>query len=318
MTGHRVPSRISVVICVYTEQRWDDIVAAVNSVRGQSHRAHEVIVVVDHNPSLYQRLTGQLPWPGDGPPVMVAVNRESRGLSGGKNTGVWFASGDVVAFLDDDAVAEPEWLKYFADSYASADVVGVGGLTLPSWDTARPSWFPGEFDWVVGCNYLGMPKARTPVRNLLGGNASFRREVFDLVGGFTSDVGRSAAKLPLGCEETEFCIKLGQRLPPAKLVIDDRAVIWHRVSAQRTRFSYFVTRCFAEGLSKAAVSRSVGSADGLSAERRQAFATLPAGFVRGLAGPLRGDLAGLGRAAAIVVGLAAAAGGYAVGRFARR
>lgn len=318
MTGHRVPPRISVVICVYTERRWDDIVAAVNSVRGQSHGAHEVILVVDHNPSLYQRLTAQLPWPGDGPPVMVAVNRESRGLSGGKNTGVSFASGDVVAFLDDDAVAEPEWLKYFADSYAAADVAGVGGLTMPNWDTARPSWFPREFDWVVGCNYLGMAKARTPVRNLLGGNASFRREVFDLVGGFTNDVGRSAAKLPLGCEETEFCIKLGQRLAPAKLLIDDRAVIWHRVPAERTRFSYFVTRCYAEGLSKAAVSRSVGSADGLSAERRQAFATLPAGFVRGVAGPLRGDLAGLGRAAAIVAGLAAAACGYAAGRLARR
>jgi glycosyltransferase involved in cell wall biosynthesis len=306
------------VICVYTEQRWHDIVAAIDSVCGQSYRAHEVIVVVDHNPGLYQRLSGKLPWRGDGPPVMIAVNRERRGLSGGKNTGVRYASGDVVAFLDDDAVAEPEWLKYFADTYSDATVGGVGGLTLPNWDSARPAWFPREFDWVLGCNYLGMPQAGTPVRNLLGGNASFRREVFDRVGGFTSEVGRSAARLPLGCEETEFCIKIGQRLPAVRLVIDDRAVIWHRVSADRTRFRYFVTRCYAEGLSKAAVSSRVGAADGLAAERTQALATLPAGFVHGLAGLMRGDLAGLGRACAIFCGLATAAAGYAVGRLTRR
>ena len=246
------------------------------------------------------------------------ANEQAQGLSGGKNTGVRHATGDIVAFLDDDAVADSKWLKYFADNYASPEVTGVGGLTLPNWDTGRPAWFPREFDWVVGCNYLGMAQPRQPVRNLLGGNASFRRSVFDQVGGFTVDVGRSDRKLPLGCEETEFCIKIRPAAPEATLLIDDRAVIWHRVGESRTTLRYFLTRCYAEGISKAAVSRHVGSADGLSAERKQAFATLPAGIARNLAGPLRGDLSGTGRAAAIVAGLAAATAGYAMGRLTRR
>ena len=161
------------VICVYTEQRWDDILAAVTSVRGQSRPAHEVIVVVDHNPALLRRLEAEL-----GGAVQLVPNREQRGLSGGKNTGVAAATGDVVAFLDDDAIAERDWLRYLADSYAGDAVAGVGGLTLPRWDAARPGWFPREFDWVVGCNYLGMPESRQPVRNLLGGNASFRKDIF--------------------------------------------------------------------------------------------------------------------------------------------
>jgi GT2 family glycosyltransferase len=312
------PGPISVVICVYTERRWDDILAAVASVRGQSLPAHELIVVVDHNPALGCRLSAQLgPAPGrqaaPGMQVRIVANRQARGLSGGKNTGVAEATGDVVAFLDDDAIADRDWLKFLADSYADDGVGGVGGLTLPNWDTSRPAWFPREFDWVVGCNYLGMPQSRHQVRNLLGGNASFRSYVFGLVGGFTADVGRSGARLPLGGEETEFCIRIGQSRPDVRLLIDHRAVIRHRVPAARGRFGYFVTRCYAEGLSKAQVSRAVGSAEGMSAERRQAGRILPAGAARGVADALRGDVAGLGRAGAIVIGLGVAAIGYATG-----
>jgi glycosyltransferase involved in cell wall biosynthesis len=318
---------VSVVICVFTMRRWDDMLAAIGSVRAQGQPAHELIVVVDHNTELLERLRAHLAdeqaderasGPADQLPVKVVANEQPRGLSGGKNTGVRHATGDIVAFLDDDAVADSKWLKYLADNYGTPEVTGVGGLTLPNWDTGRPAWFPREFDWVVGCNYLGMPASRQPVRNLLGGNASFRRPVFDQVGGFTIDVGRSASKLPLGCEETEFCIKLGHRLPEATLLIDDRAVIWHRVGEERTTLRYFLTRCYAEGISKAAVSGHVGSADGLSAERKQAFATLPAGIARNLAASIRGDLSGTGRAAAIVAGLAAATAGYAMGRLTRR
>lgn len=298
---------VSVVVCAHTELRWADTLAAIASVRGQSYAAKELIVVVDHNRSLYERLKAALP------DATVVENREQQGLSGGKNTGVAMSSGQVVAFLDDDAVADANWLKFMAESYTQPGVVGVGGLTLPKWDTRRPSWFPREFDWVVGCTYIGMPTNRAPVRNLLGGNASFRREVFEEVGGFRSGIGRGQGKRPLGCEETEFCIRLNQQIPGAVLLFDNRATIWHRVSAERTRFAYYRARCYAEGLSKAMVTRSVGTGDGLSSERRYTTRTLPRGVARGLADAFRGDRAGLGRAGAIVTGLAATTTGYAAG-----
>jgi len=298
---------VSVVICAHTDKRWDDTLAAAGSVLTQSHTAKELIVVVDHNPHLYQRLKSALP------DATVAENCEARGLSGARNTGVALAAGEIVAFLDDDATAEADWLQFLIDAYSDSAVVGVGGLTLPQWDGGRPFWFPGEFDWVVGCSYLGMSAHRTPVRNLLGANASFRREVFARVGGFTSGLGRSAAKLPLGCEETEFCIRIGQWLPDKVLVTDNRAVVRHRVPEVRSCFSYYRARCYAEGLSKAMVSRSVGTHDGLSTERRYVIRTLPLGVARGLFDTLRGHGTGLSRAGAIVAGFAYAAAGYAVG-----
>ncbi|MFV0136880.1 glycosyltransferase family 2 protein [Streptomyces sp. HMX87] len=305
---------ISVVVCVYTEDRWEDILAAVASVRAQSRPALETLLVVDHNEGLRQRLAEQYAEHAATGEVRVLANAGPRGLSAGRNTGIAASRGEVVAFLDDDAVAERDWLKHFAEGYADPRVMAVGGRTVPIWASGRrPAWFPEEFDWVVGCTYRGLPPGRVRVRNVLGGNASFRRSAFDAAGGFATGIGRDGDKRPLGCEETELCIRLGRARPDAVLLIDDRAVIHHRVPAAREHFAYFRTRAYAEGLSKALVARSVGAGKGLEAERRYTTRVLPSGVARGLRDALLARPGGAGRAGAIVAGLVTAAGGYVVG-----
>jgi len=303
---------ISVVICAYTEDRWDQICSAVHSVRAQSLASTKIILVIDHNPALYERARAALS------DVTVVENQEAQGLSGARNTGAAQAQGDIIAFLDDDAIAHRDWLKFLADSYGNPQIVGVGGLTLPSWQTARPKWLPQEFYWVIGCNYTGMPSSGAPVRNLIGVNMSFRRDAFNLVaGGFVTGIGRTATGRPLGCEETEFCIRLAQQAPETMFVMDHRAVTWHFVSDSRCTVSYFLSRCFAEGISKAQVAASVGSGDGLAAERAYTTRTLPLGVVRGITDIFRGDVTGAGRAAAIVTGLAVTSFGYLRGKLDR-
>ncbi|MFJ9149719.1 glycosyltransferase [Streptomyces sp. NPDC102270] len=302
---------ISVVICVYTEDRWEDILAAVVSVRTQSYAALETLLVVDHNPALLDRLTKEYKEVQE---VRVFANAGPRGLSAGRNTGIAASRGEVIAFLDDDAVAERDWLRHFAAGYADPRVMAVGGRTVPIWAAGRrPAWFPEEFDWVVGCTYKGIPAGLVRVRNVLGGNASFRRSAFDAAGGFATGIGRDGDKRPLGCEETELCIRLSRARPDAVLLIDDRAVIHHRVPGARENFGYFRTRAYAEGLSKALVARSVGADKGLESERRYATRVLPAGVVRGLRDAALARPGGAGRAGAIVAGVLTAAGGYLVG-----
>ncbi|AZQ33728.1 glycosyltransferase family 2 protein [Streptomyces cyaneochromogenes] len=302
---------ISVVICVYTEDRWEDILAAVSSVRAQSYPALETLLVVDHNEALLDRLTKEYKEAAD---VRVLANAGPRGLSAGRNTGIASSYGEVIAFLDDDAVAERDWLRHFAAGYADPRVMAVGGRTEPIWASGRrPHWFPEEFDWVVGCTYRGLPSGRVKVRNVLGGNASFRRTAFDFAGGFATGIGRDGDRLPLGCEETELCIRLTRARPDAVLLIDDRAVIHHRVPEAREHFRYFRTRAYAEGLSKALVARSVGADKGLESERRYATRVLPAGVARGVRDAVLARTGGAGRAGAIVAGVLTAAGGYVVG-----
>ena len=306
---------VSVVICAYTEDRWGDTLAAVASVRAQSYPARETLLVVDHNPALLRRFDARFAGTEG---VRVLANAGPRGLSSGRNTGIAASTGGIVAFLDDDAVAERDWLRRFVAAYADPRVLAVGGRTEPVWASGRrPAWFPEEFDWTVGCMYRGHPRGLVPVRNVLGGNASFRRRAFTLAGDFATGIGRDGHRLPLGCEETELCIRLRRAAPDdALLLIDDRAIIHHRVPAERERLSYLRTRAYAEGLSKAAVSRLAGAQDGLSTERAYATRALPLGVARGVRDALLLREGGAGRAGAIVLGAGAAVWGYARGRLA--
>lgn len=299
---------VSVIVCTYTTDRWDQLVTAVESLQRQTAPADEVIVVVDFNATLLDRVRNDLPM------VRAVRNTFAHGLSGARNTGVGAATGAVLAFLDDDAVAEPEWLSHLVRHYSDPRVLGVGGRIDPIWLEGQPRWFPDEFGWVVGCSYLGQPQKTTTVRNLIGCNMSFRREVFETVGGFRTEVGRVGDR-PMGCEETELCIRTWQQHPDGIILYEPRAMVSQWVPNSRASWKYFQSRCYAEGLSKALVTRTVGAGAALATERSYAALTLPRGVARGIgAGALGADRSGFSRAAAIIAGLAITATGYASGR----
>jgi GT2 family glycosyltransferase len=298
---------ISVVICAHTEARWEQLVRAVESLRRQSLAPREILVVIDHNLALADRACHQLA------DTRVIENSGRHGISGARNSGIAAARGAIIAFLDDDAIAAPVWLEQLLAGYSSPNVLGVGGAIEPDWQGRRPRWFPAEFDWVIGCTYLGMPRAATPVRNLIGCNMSFRREVFARIGGFRDEIGRVGAR-PSGCDETELCIRLGQRLPHALLLYSPLARVQHHVPDDRARWAYFRARCLLEGRSKALVARLVGAGDGSATERAYTLRTLPRGVARGLVDTLvRCDPGGLARAGAIALGLAITTAGYLQG-----
>jgi glucosyl-dolichyl phosphate glucuronosyltransferase len=305
--------RISVIICAYTMKRWDQLAEAVTSVREQTRPADELIVVVDYCETLLERAASGL-----GSDVQVLANSGPQGLSGARNTGVAAATGEVVAFLDDDAAAEPDWLELLTGHYAEPSVVGVGGLIVPRWEIGPPRWFPPEFGWVVGCSYTGQPSVTAVVRNPIGANMSFRREPVLTVGGFATSVGRLGAN-GLGCEETELSIRLAQRDQAARILHEPGAAVHHLVPAERARWTYFRRRCWAEGVSKAEVSRLSDPRRALASERIYAFRTVPAGVARDIAAAVRqGNPARLARAAVGLIGLAVTAAGYLRGRTLRR
>jgi GT2 family glycosyltransferase len=301
---------VSVVVCCYTEDRWDDICGALGSVLLQLTDGDELVVAVDHAPSLTTRVRASFP------DAIVVENTGVRGLSGARNAGIAAARAEIVAFLDDDAIAEPDWLDRLCEPYADPAIVAVGGRVVPRWDGARPGWFPPEFDWVVGCTYEGHP-GEGPIRNVIGANMSFRREVFADVGGFDDRVGRIGA-LPSGCEETELCIRVRQQQPGAVIWYTPKALVRHRVRPERATRAYFRQRCIAEGGSKMRVSKLVGARDGLSSERSYTTRTLPRAAVRDLRLALRGGGRGAagrgaaGRLAMCASGVALTRAGFAM------
>jgi glycosyltransferase involved in cell wall biosynthesis len=307
------PTRVSVVICAYTEERWEDLAAAIQSVRAQVDLDVETILVIDHNPALFTRARAELQVDA------IVENDGRRGLSDARNRGVRVATAPIVAFLDDDARAMPGWLSALVGAYGDERVIGVGGSATPAWPSSgRPGWFPDEFDWVVGCSYRGQPTRTATVRNFLGCNMSFRRTLFDEIGGFDTAVGRVGTR-PVGGEETEFCIRASRAMAGSLLVYEPSARVMHTVPHGRARWTYFRSRCFSEGISKAVVSRLAGAGDGLASERRYASVVLPRGVIRNLAHTVRSrDADGARRAGAIVAGLAITTAGYASGVIAGR
>ena len=316
--GAHVPSTVSVIICAYTDERWDDIVAGITSLETQTRPPEQIVLVIDHNDELLEQAADTFAERISPVRIDVVANLQQRGLSGARNTGVEWCDGDVIAFLDDDAKAgDPYWIATMIEDYSDPSVAGVGGGATPNWDGHEmPGWFPPEFGWVIGCSYTGLPTDLDEVRNFIGCNMSFRREVFDEIGGFCDGIGR-VGKKPVGCEETEYCIRLRQRFAGARLLFDPDLDVAHRVSPDRREFDYFRARCWSEGLSKAVVARRVGADDGLASERTYTTKVLPRAVARGIGDGLRGRTDGFRRAGAVVVGLTWTAAGYARGRIAR-
>jgi hypothetical protein len=137
-----------------------------------------------------------------------------------------------------------------------------------------------------------------------------RRRVFDDIGVFAETVGRVGA-LPVGCEETEFCVRLANENPDAVVLHEPAAVVDHAVPRQRQTVAYFLRRCFHEGRSKRAVARLGGARRGLSSERRYVRSVLPAAVSAGIGRTLRtGDIYATARACAVLFGLTVTVLGY--------
>ena len=294
---------LSVVICAYTTLRWDDLCRSVESVLEQDGPTPELILVIDHSDELFERAADRF---SADHRVVLRRNAETRGLSGARNTGVAAAHGDIVAFVDDDANVEPGWTCAMLRHYRDPRVAGVGGYAVPVWPVVRPPWMPREFDWVVGCSYIGQPTHVAPVRNPIGCNMSLRRTALDAVGGFRSEIGR-VGTTPVGGEETELCIRIQARSTSDQILFDPEIRVLHHISPDRATLGYFARRCYHEGMSKAIVTELASGLQALSTESAYVRHVLPRAVLREGASMSRD---GLARAAVMVLGLVVTTAGY--------
>jgi glucosyl-dolichyl phosphate glucuronosyltransferase len=243
---------ISVVISTYTMDMKDQVLDCISSIEKQTFQPDEILVVLDPKQELLRFFKSVLP------SGVKVIESEGFGLSNARNTGVKHANGEIVAFIDDDAVADKDWLTNIFKNYSESSVAGVGGRVIPIMPEGKSfGWFPEELNWVIGCSYKGQSNRREEVRNPIGCNMSFRRSIFEVVGYFRHDVGRLGKAL-LDGEEPEFSIRVHQLLPNAKIINDPSAIVFHKVSLKRVTFKYLWKRSFYQGFSKALINNSLG------------------------------------------------------------
>lgn len=298
------PPTVSVIICAYSDDRWPQLKKAVASVEAQTSPPIEIIACIDHNEQLRRRseeFFGK-ERPAGAVPLIVLANKYDGRLGAARNTAAEFASGEVLAFLDDDAAAAADWLERLIAPYADERVGAVGGKPLPVFEVARPRWFPYEFDWVFGCAYRGLPLTCGPSRRLIGANMSARRAALREVGGFHTDHQ----------DDMDMCqrIAYAQR----RVIYEPLAVVHHFVPAGRTTWHYFWKKCYSANHGKAEVFADMKEAASLGAELAFVRRALTMGVLTELRQVIQGDLYGLARVGATIAGIAIAGLGHVRGK----
>jgi glycosyltransferase involved in cell wall biosynthesis len=252
---------VSVVISTYAERRLPYVLDCIDSLRKQTTPSDEIILVVEPIENLLMFYKSHLP------PEINVVLSESQGLSSARNTGVKASHGEIMAFIDDDAAADENWLSRLTEPYVDQNVIGTGGAIIPVWENDRPDWFPEELDWVVGCTFKGLPSVETTIRNPIGCNMSFRRSLFESAGYFKTTIGRFGSSAMAG-EEAEFSVRATNKIPGSKITYVPAALVYHRVPKSRASIRYSMKRSFYEGYSKARIRNIIPkSVDTLTTEQ---------------------------------------------------
>jgi glycosyltransferase involved in cell wall biosynthesis len=237
--------KVSVVVCTYTMDRYDAFTEAVESALAQTYDPIEVVLVIDGNPDVYERAVEDF---GDRENVVISDNDENQGISYSRTRGAELASGEIVAFIDDDGVAEEHWIENLVMVYEETDAVAVGGDVRPDWQAGKPDFFPSEFYWLVGCVEPGFAEDGEEVRNGYGSNISFRLDVFLEAGGYDTHTGRRGSK-HIQAHEAPVCIRI-RELTGKGVIYTDDAVVKHKLFDYRGDFWWLVFRSFWQGYSK--------------------------------------------------------------------
>ena len=292
----------TIVIATHDPRRWPLLVDALESVLSGRSQPRQIVVCVDQNEDLYDRIRAT--WPQ----VTVLLNAGEPGASGTRNTGAKSIDTPFVVFLDDDVRVHDGWLPRLLTPFTDPGVLGTGGGVVARWQTKRPRWFPDEFGWVVGISFRGMPTVQSTVRNVWSENMAVRTSEFNAVGGFRAGFGKIGSRSRP--EDTDLCIRLAASVPGGKWVYAPDAIVEHHVPASRASFSFFLRRSYHEGCGKVEMARLLDHQEKLQDERDYMFRILPSGIVAGLWDFGRhGELSGLLKACAIMAGILAAAVG---------
>ena len=235
---------ISVVICTYN--RAESLSDTLRGVGQLDYPDYEVIVV--NGPS-HDSTESLLIVEQKG--LVKVIKCSSRNISASRNIGVAAAGGEIVAFIDDDAVPHPKWLSFLAPKYADKRVGGVGGFTVDNTGQRFQSR-------KVLCDRYGnahsvsamfdeRPFSRigSPLYpSLLGTNSSFRRNALERIGGFDNTFSYFL-------DETDVCLRL---VDVGYLVVfEPSALVFHQFAPSHLRTppqgeAYLLSYCAKQGV----------------------------------------------------------------------
>lgn len=231
--------KVSVIIPTYKRPRL--VLQALHSLQNQNYTAFEIIVVDSAvNPETEHTIMDF------NKKARVTVNyicTDSTALHEKRHIGARAAKGDILVFIDDDAICDPNWLSELIKPYSNPEVGCVGGKILPKWEVEPPKWITHEryrgylslLDWGEEVKELKTPE-------IYGCNFSIRKSLLFEVGGFNPE---AFGDIWLGDGETGLLRKVLSA--GYKIVYTPEAIVWHVIPESRLTIEYMKRRFANEG-----------------------------------------------------------------------
>lgn len=232
----------SVIIC--TKNRADYLANVIRSLQTQVYpRADYEIIVVDNGSIDHTKLVVEQANLTSIVPVKY-IYEPQLGKSKARNTGVSSSKHDILAFIDDDAIADQYWLARFAAAFEGNGerTVCVAGKSEVVLEEEKPDWFPSELrSYLSGTEHLGNAQRHLkPGEYPVLANLSIRRRIFIELGGF-------AEELKLYNEEIELCRRI--RKNDWEIFYAPEALVQHHISKNRLTFKSLLWRSYWQGFS---------------------------------------------------------------------
>jgi glycosyltransferase involved in cell wall biosynthesis len=246
---------ISAIICTHNRAKY--LSGSLDSLLNQTLAKDSFEVIVVDNAS--QDNTQQIANSYTNTIHHYSIIKENRlGLSHARNTGLKHAQAEIVAFLDDDAIAKPNWLEKILTAFElNNQIAVVGGKINPIWEDRRPEWLNDNLlpaltiiNWSEKPFYI-----ETRSQYVAGANIAFRKLVLIQNGGFDPNLGRIGKKLLSG-EEILLVDKI--KACGLKVYYDPAIEVDHLVPPSRLNKKWFKDRLFWEGASEAKMNLKTG------------------------------------------------------------
>jgi glycosyltransferase involved in cell wall biosynthesis len=225
------------VICSYN--RADYIINAIDSLASQTvpRELFEVIVVDNNSKDNTEVLV--LDYIAQHPDVNITYFLERKqGASYARNTGAEKSRGQLLCFMDDDAVAEKEYLQrilQFFDEHPEA--AGLGGRIIPLYIPAKPAWMSYHVSSLVGnFDYHPEQTVFAPGKYPLESNMIVQKSLFDAIGGFNTALPGVVGTLRIGGEGKDFFLRLQALRKP--IYYHPQVIVHHVVEVSKLTREY--------------------------------------------------------------------------------
>jgi glucosyl-dolichyl phosphate glucuronosyltransferase len=203
------------------------------------------------------------------------------GSSYARNRAIEEARGDFILFIDDDALAEPNWMAEMLGAMERRHLDVVCGMVLPQWCGERPRWLGSSLYIRLAVHDAARLASATRaeseiIHNYFSANVGFRREIFQKFGKFRSDLGVVGSN-PMSGEDTELFARI--MAGGGAIGFAPRALVHHIIPPERMRVSYLLRKSFAFGYGSALAG----------GRNRNHFDKLARNMIRQIAAAVHGD-----------------------------